>query len=45
MNNMDSIVKDGIKNGAELLTGGERIGNKGYFYKPLKFRGNKFEYE
>ena len=34
MNNMESIVKDGIKNGAELLTGGERMGSKGYFYKP-----------
>ena len=34
MNNMESIDKDGIKNGAELLTGGERMGSKGYFYKP-----------
>jgi acyl-CoA reductase-like NAD-dependent aldehyde dehydrogenase len=34
MNNMDSIVKDGIKKGAELLTGGERMGSKGWFYKP-----------
>jgi acyl-CoA reductase-like NAD-dependent aldehyde dehydrogenase len=34
MNNMDSIVKDGLKKGAELLTGGERMGSKGWFYKP-----------
>jgi acyl-CoA reductase-like NAD-dependent aldehyde dehydrogenase len=34
LNKIDSIVKDVIKEGAEVLTGGERIKNKGYFYKP-----------
>ena len=31
---MDSQVKDSVKDGAEILTGGEQIGSKGYFYKP-----------
>ncbi len=31
---IDSIVKDVVKQGAEVLTGGERIKSKGYFYKP-----------
>jgi acyl-CoA reductase-like NAD-dependent aldehyde dehydrogenase len=30
----DSQVKDSVKEGAEILTGGEQIGSKGYFYKP-----------
>jgi acyl-CoA reductase-like NAD-dependent aldehyde dehydrogenase len=34
LNNIDSQVKDSVKEGAEILTGGERIGSKGYFYKP-----------
>ena len=35
LNKIDSIVKDTVKEGAEVLTGGERIiKNKGYFYKP-----------
>ena len=29
-----SQVKDSVKEGAELLTGGEQTGNKGYFYEP-----------
>ncbi len=28
------LVSDARKNGAEVRTGGERIGNKGYFYEP-----------
>ncbi|HVD36283.1 MAG TPA: aldehyde dehydrogenase family protein, partial [Nitrososphaeraceae archaeon] len=32
--NIDSQVKDSVKEGAEVLTGGERTGSKGYFYKP-----------
>ncbi len=32
--NIDSLVKDALNNGAELLTGGERIDSKGYFYRP-----------
>jgi len=31
---IDSQVKDSVKEGGEVLTGGEQIGNKGYFYKP-----------
>jgi succinate-semialdehyde dehydrogenase/glutarate-semialdehyde dehydrogenase/succinyl-CoA reductase len=40
LENIDSVVKDSIKEGAKLLTGGERIQikNKGYFYKPTVFR-------
>ena len=34
LNRIDSIVKDVVKEGAEVLTGGERIKSKGYFYKP-----------
>jgi len=34
LNKIDSIVKDVVKEGAEVLTGGERIKGKGYFYKP-----------
>jgi acyl-CoA reductase-like NAD-dependent aldehyde dehydrogenase len=40
LENIDSIVKDSVKEGAELLTGGERIKikNKGYYYKPTVFK-------
>jgi acyl-CoA reductase-like NAD-dependent aldehyde dehydrogenase len=40
LESIDSIVKDSIKEGAELLTGGERlqIKDKGYFYKPSVFK-------
>lgn len=31
---IDSQVKDSIKEGAELLIGGEQTGARGYFYKP-----------
>jgi acyl-CoA reductase-like NAD-dependent aldehyde dehydrogenase len=31
---IDSQIKDSVKEGAEILTGGEQIGSKGYFYKP-----------
>ena len=31
---IDSQVNDSINEGAEILTGGEKIGSKGYFYKP-----------
>jgi acyl-CoA reductase-like NAD-dependent aldehyde dehydrogenase len=31
---LDSQVKDSLKDGAEILTGGEQHGEKGYFYKP-----------
>ncbi len=35
---IDSQVKDSIKEGAEVLTGGEQIKGKGYFYKPTVFK-------
>jgi acyl-CoA reductase-like NAD-dependent aldehyde dehydrogenase len=31
---IDSQVKESVKEGAEIVTGGEQIGEKGYFYKP-----------
>jgi succinate-semialdehyde dehydrogenase/glutarate-semialdehyde dehydrogenase/succinyl-CoA reductase len=31
---IDSQVKESVKEGAEILTGGEQIGKKGYFYGP-----------
>jgi len=34
LENMEGIVNRTIKEGAELLTGGERANNKGYFYRP-----------
>jgi succinate-semialdehyde dehydrogenase/glutarate-semialdehyde dehydrogenase/succinyl-CoA reductase len=34
LNKIDSQVKESVKEGAEVLTGGEQIGKKGYFYRP-----------
>jgi len=34
LENIDRIVKASIKEGAELLTGGEKVKDKGYFYRP-----------
>lgn len=44
LNNIESLVQDAVKNGAQILTGGERLAHKtsgggdddkkGYFYKP-----------
>ena len=39
MNKIDSQVKESVKEGAEILTGGEQLGergggSKGYFYRP-----------
>jgi acyl-CoA reductase-like NAD-dependent aldehyde dehydrogenase len=31
---IDSQVKESVKEGAEVLTGGKQIGRKGYFYRP-----------
>jgi acyl-CoA reductase-like NAD-dependent aldehyde dehydrogenase len=31
---IDSQVKEAVREGAEVLVGGEQIGKKGYFYKP-----------
>jgi succinate-semialdehyde dehydrogenase/glutarate-semialdehyde dehydrogenase/succinyl-CoA reductase len=34
LNKIDELVTDAVKNGAEVLTGGKRIKDKGYFYSP-----------
>jgi len=34
LENIEGLVKDATKKGAEVLTGGERIKSKGYFYTP-----------
>jgi succinate-semialdehyde dehydrogenase/glutarate-semialdehyde dehydrogenase/succinyl-CoA reductase len=36
LENIDSVVQDSVRDGAEILTGGERttVNGKGYFYKP-----------
>ena len=31
---IEELVKDAVDNGAQVLTGGKQIGNKGYFYTP-----------
>jgi acyl-CoA reductase-like NAD-dependent aldehyde dehydrogenase len=38
LENMEGIVNRTMKEGAELLTGGERMKDKGYFYSPTIFR-------
>jgi len=35
---MDALVQDAVAKGAKLVTGGERIGNAGNFYKPTVLR-------
>ncbi|MGI0004655.1 MAG: NAD-dependent succinate-semialdehyde dehydrogenase [Candidatus Nitrosotenuis sp.] len=37
--NISSLVEDAKKKGAEILLGGDRIGNKGYYYKPTIMTG------
>jgi succinate-semialdehyde dehydrogenase/glutarate-semialdehyde dehydrogenase/succinyl-CoA reductase len=34
LKNVESIVNSALKEGGELLTGGEHFGSKGYFYRP-----------
>ena len=34
LENMEGIVRRNVKEGAELITRGGRIKNKGYFYHP-----------
>jgi acyl-CoA reductase-like NAD-dependent aldehyde dehydrogenase len=34
LENMEGIAKRSVKEGAEILTGGERINSTGYFYRP-----------
>jgi acyl-CoA reductase-like NAD-dependent aldehyde dehydrogenase len=31
---IDSQIKESVREGVEVLTGGERVGKKGYFYRP-----------
>jgi len=38
---IDSQVKTSIKEGAEVLTGGEQVGKKGYFYRPTVLKNVK----
>ena len=34
LNKIDSQLKESVKEGAEVITGGKQIGKKGYFYEP-----------
>jgi succinate-semialdehyde dehydrogenase/glutarate-semialdehyde dehydrogenase/succinyl-CoA reductase len=34
LNSIESFVKDSVKDGADVVTGGNRIKSKGYFYAP-----------
>jgi acyl-CoA reductase-like NAD-dependent aldehyde dehydrogenase len=45
LENMEGIVSRTIKSGAELLTGGERANNKGYFFSPTIFKNVQTEME
>ena len=38
---IDSQIKTSIKEGAEVLTGGEQVGEKGYFYRPTVLKNIK----
>jgi acyl-CoA reductase-like NAD-dependent aldehyde dehydrogenase len=38
LENMEGVVNRTLKEGAEILTGGERIKNKGYFFSPTIFK-------
>jgi acyl-CoA reductase-like NAD-dependent aldehyde dehydrogenase len=38
---IDSQVKESVKEGAEVLTGGEQMGKKGFFYRPTVLRNVK----
>lgn len=39
LESIDSLVNETTREGAELLTGGERVKEKGYFYRPTIFKG------
>jgi succinate-semialdehyde dehydrogenase/glutarate-semialdehyde dehydrogenase/succinyl-CoA reductase len=34
LENIDGVVKDAVRAGAQVLTGGERFKSKGFFYRP-----------
>jgi succinate-semialdehyde dehydrogenase/glutarate-semialdehyde dehydrogenase len=36
---MEALIGDAVQKGAELRTGGKRIGNKGYFFEPTVLTG------
>jgi succinate-semialdehyde dehydrogenase/glutarate-semialdehyde dehydrogenase len=36
---MEELVHDAVQKGAELVTGGKRIGNSGYFFEPTVLSG------
>jgi succinate-semialdehyde dehydrogenase/glutarate-semialdehyde dehydrogenase len=36
---LESFIADAVQGGAEVRTGGERIGNKGYFFQPTVLTG------
>lgn len=36
---IEDLVKDAVEKGAQVLTGGKRVGNKGYFYLPTILGG------
>lgn len=36
---MEDMIRDAVGKGAELKTGGKRIGNKGYFFEPTVITG------
>jgi succinate-semialdehyde dehydrogenase/glutarate-semialdehyde dehydrogenase len=38
---LESLITDAVQGGAEIRTGGERIGNKGYFLQPTVLTGLK----
>lgn len=39
LQHVDSIVREGIDEGAELVAGGARVGDQGFFYRPTVFAG------
>lgn len=40
LKNIDSQVKDSVKEAAKILTGSEQTGSKGYFYKPTMLKNS-----
>jgi succinate-semialdehyde dehydrogenase/glutarate-semialdehyde dehydrogenase len=40
---LEGMIQDAVKRGAELRTGGNRIGNRGYFFEPTVLTGTPKE--
>lgn len=38
LSNMESLVTESVKEGAEVMTGGKRVNSKGFFYRPTIVR-------